>query len=424
MKLKIIILFLFAFFFQAKAYGQLPRFHGFVEGAYGVKVSDDKTKRDDFNMLEGRLQLKFTHFIEGENWLAEKGGILNFKGDFTVDGYFDGATDFELREMNILFSPFDFMDAKLGRQILTWGTGDYLFINDMFPKDYVSFFIGRQDEYLKKPSDALKFSFYPEAFNLDFVVIPYFTPNTHAKGDRLSFFDSFQGGIAGVNSDRHLVSPSFQMSNNEYALRIYRNFGATEGAFYYFRGYDKSPRSYQDEAARKLYYERLDVYGASVRGALAGGIANAEIGYQYSREDSSGTDRLIANSFFKAMAGYSKDLGNDLRIGFQYLFEQRLNYDDYEENLLSQDFRFDEFRHLLTNRITKLYKNQTVTVSLFTFYSPSDRDGYVRPSVSYDLTDQWTLTGGANIPWGEDDLTEFGQMKKNKNVYVRVRYSF
>lgn len=410
--------------FCKNSLAEVPKIHGFIEADYGVKISDDKTKKDSVNLLEQRLQLKTTYFFEGENYLADKSGVINFKSDFTVDEYFSGKTGFDLREFNLSLTPFDFMDAKLGRQILTWGTGDYLFINDMFPKDYVSFFIGRNDEYLKKPSDAIKLSFYPDKINIDFVVIPYFTPNTHAKGDRVSFFDSFQGGIAGLTSDRHLISPSFQMSNNEYALRFYRNLGSNEIAFYYFRGFDKSPRSYKDEAARQLYYERLDVYGASIRGPILGGIGNVEAGYVNSREDSNGNNRLIANSMFKAMIGYSKDFGNDLKIGFQYYYEQTLKYANYRDNLLSQDYRWDEYRHLLTNRITKLLMDQTLMLSLFIFYSPSDRDGYVRPSASYDINDQWKVTFGANLPWGEDDITEFGQMKKNKNIFVRVRYSF
>jgi len=55
---------------------------------------------------------------------------------------------------------------------------------------------------------------------------------------------------------------------------------------------------------------------------------------------------------------------------------------------------------------------------LFNFFSPSNRDGYFRFSLDYDLTDQWKLTGGTNIPWGEDDHTDFAQMKKNKNAYL------
>lgn len=406
------------------SFAELAKFHGFVEVDYGVKVSDDKTKRDNFNLLEQRLQLKTTYYFDGENYLADKGAVINFKGDFTVDEYFSGKTDFQVREINFSLTPFDFMDAKIGRQILTWGTGDYLFINDMFPKDYVSFFIGRDDEYLKKPSDAIKLSFYPNKFNVDFVIMPRFTPNTHANGDRLSFFDSFRGGIAGVDSDRHLLSPPFQMSNAEYALRLYRNFGSNEIALYYFRGFDKSPRSIKDEAARQLFYERLDVYGASIRGPFSGGIVNVETGFVNSREDSNGDKRLIENSMFKTMIGYSKDFGNDLKVGFQYYYEQKLDYGNYKNNLLPTDYFWDEHRHLLTNRITKLLRNQTLMLSLFTFYSPSDKDGYVRPSASYDINDQWKVTFGANLPWGEDDITEFGQMKKNKNVFVRVRYSF
>ncbi|MCK5580466.1 MAG: hypothetical protein KAJ18_04255 [Candidatus Omnitrophica bacterium] len=414
----------FLFFAGKRVYAGLSSVHGFAELDYGIKLSDDNTKRDDFNLLEQRLQLKSIYRFRGDSYLSEKGAVVKLKGDFTVDEYFSGKTNFELREFNLSLTPFDLMDVKLGSQISTWGTGDYLFINDMFPKDYVSFFAGRDDEYLKKPSYAIKTSFYPDITNIDFIIIPYFTPNTHAKGDRLSFFDSFQGGISGTNSDRHIVSVPFQLSNNEYALRIYRNFGSNEAAFYYFQGFDKSPRSYKDESARQLFYERLDVYGASIRGPIASGIGNAEVGYVYSREDSDGNNRLVANSMFKAMAGYTKDLGNDFSVGVQYFIEEILDYDNYEDNLLAADYRFDEFRHLLTNRITKLFKNQTVQLSLFTFFSPSDKDGYARPSISYDISDQWKVTFGANLPWGEDDITEFGQMEKNKNVFTRVRYNF
>ncbi len=404
-------------------YASMPDIGGFFEFDFGAKVSDDNTKKDSYNLLEQRLQLKSSYYFEGENYLSDKGASLNFKGDFTVDEYFDGKTGFDLREMNLSLTPFDFMDMKAGRQILTWGTGDYLFINDMFPKDYRSFFIGRDDEYLKKPSDALKMSFYPSLGNVD-LVIAAFEPNTTVKGDRLSFYDSFQGGIAGINSDRDLYEPAPRLSNNEYALRYYRGLGSNELAVYYFNGFDKNPTSYRNEAARRLFYRRLDVYGFSLRGPFADGIGNVEFGYYNSRQDSDGDNRLIENSMIKVMGGYTKDFGNDLKAGTQYLYEQRLDYDNYLSSLLPADLIFDESRHLLTQSVVKLFANQTVRVSLFNFYSPSDDDGYVRPAVSYDLNDQWKITLGGNFPWGEDDQTEFGQMKKNKNVYIRIRYSF
>jgi len=67
---------------------------------------------------------------------------------------------------------------------------------------------------------------------------------------------------------------------------------------------------------------------------------DAEMGFINSREDSDGTNRLIENSMLKAMTGYTKDLGNDLRIGFQYYYEQKLDYDSYRDNLLAGDYFF------------------------------------------------------------------------------------
>jgi hypothetical protein len=330
----------------------------------------------------------------------------------------------DLRELSASFTPVDIMDVKIGRQVLTWGTGDYLFLNDLFPKDYVSFFIGRDDEYLKKPSDALRVMMYPKWFNLDMAVIPFFEPNTMPDGDRLSFFDSFTGGIAGRNSERDIVEPSKRAKNFVYAGRAYRNIGSYESAIYYYRGFDPAPRSYKNESGRQIYYERLDAYGASVRGPILGGIANAEASYYRSPEDTDGDIRTIQNSMMKYLAGYDKDLGNDLSAGMQYYVEETLDYAEYRRALLPADYRGDEFRHVITGRITKLMAGQTLRLSLFSFFSPSDMDAYVRPSIVWKATDAWTLSMGANLPWGRDSWTEFAGMQKNKNVYIRLRYSF
>ena len=61
---------------------------------------------------------------------------------------------------------------------------------------------------------------------------------------------------------------------------------------------------------------------------------------------------------------------------------------------------------------------------MFTFWSPSDYDGHVRPYASYKITDRWRIDGGANIFWGEDDHTQFGQLEHNDNVYIGMRYTF
>jgi hypothetical protein len=92
-----------------------------------------------------------------------------------ADAWADGITEkgeFDPREAWVFVSPLDAVDIKMGRQVLTWGTGDLVFLNDLFPKDWQSFFLGRDSEYLKAPSDALKFSFFTGLANLDLVYTP------------------------------------------------------------------------------------------------------------------------------------------------------------------------------------------------------------------------------------------------------------
>lgn len=393
---------------------------GFVEGAFGARTQSDTTRHDSFNLFDLRLQVKGSYAPEiMEAWSSE----ANFKAELLYDGYTDHLL-FLVREANITFTPSDIIDVKLGRQILTWGTGDLLFINDLFPKDYISFFSGRDDEYLKRPSDAVKFSVFTEAASFDIILTPVMEANNSITGTRFSFYDGLTGATIGDSASRDFVEPDKTLKNTEMALRAYRTFGRFEGAAYFFNGFYKEPRGILDAATESFFYPRLTVYGISLRGPVFDGIGSIEAGYYDSREDRDGDKGNIENPAIKYLAGYSKDLGGDLSIGVQYLIEEMLKYSTYEANLGAGEKKRDEFRHLITTRITKLFRDQTVVSGLFIFYSPSDNDAYLRPNVSYNVSDTLRLSGGANIFLGKERHTEFGQFQRNDNIYVRVRYSF
>ena len=67
---------------------------------------------------------------------------------------------------------------------------------------------------------------------------------------------------------------------------------------------------------------------------------------------------------------------------------------------------------------------QTLRLSLFTFYSPTDEDWHLRPAVSYKYSDEITLTAGGNFFGGDKAHTMFGQFAGNNNLYARFRYGF
>jgi hypothetical protein len=314
------------------------------------------------------------------------------------------------------------MDMKVGRQVLTWGTGDMLFINDLFPKDWQSFFIGRDVEYLKAPSDAAKISLFSDLANIDIVYTPQFDSDEFIRGERLSYWNSTMSSLAGENAVKHTNKPDRWFRDDEIAVRIYRNINNYELALYAYHGYWKSPGG-QTPSASQVIFPDLDVYGTSIRGAVGKGIANLEFGYYQSKNDESGTDGNINNSQMRFLAGYTQEIARDFTAGVQYYLEHMTDYSKHQDSSPS-GLDKDRNRHLTTLRLTKLLMNQNLTLSLFTYYSPSDRDVYMRPKINYKATDNLMLEAGANIFFGDYPDTFFGQFKNNTNIYTAVRYSF
>lgn len=396
---------------------------GFIETRFGMRLYEDPYEKDA-SMGEVRLQMELEKQIN------------RFLFKCTTDIYYDAIPEdrsvnlekgnelIDLRELSAIFTAFDFMDIKAGRQILTWGTGDLVFINDLFPKDWQSFLIGRDTEYLKAPSDAVKVSIFTDPVNIDIVFTPRFDPDRFISGERLSYWNGYR--IAGSDSIIQVDRPDDWMNNTELAVRLSKNIKGNEFALYGYRGYWKSPGGI-DPSTFRYIFPQLNVYGASFRGQAGKGIGNIEAGYYDSRDDKSGNNPFINNSQFRFLAGYEQDLprlASDLTAGLQYYLEHIMDYNEYLENLPSGMPAADENRHLFTLRITKLFLNQNLTCSLFTYYSPSDQDFYLRPNINYKFTDNLEGEIGANLFGGEHPYTFFGQFHDNTNVFMAVRYSY
>ena len=388
--------------------------HGFLDTRGGLRTQDDPHESKSATLGETRLQLDISRAFE---WAK-----FRLKSDFLYDGVLEGA-DVDLREANAIFTPFGFMDFKIGRQILTWGTGDYIFINDLFPKDYNSFFIGRDDEYLKAPSDAVKASFYTKVLNLDFVYTPRFNPDRFIDGERISYFNPQLGRLAGEDARIRPRNRDDWFEDSEFALRLHRDIKGYDLALYAYNGFWKSPVGF-DPQAGKPTFPRLSAYGLSARGKFWNGIGHFETGYYDTQDDQSGKDPLIPNSQLRFLLGYEQEVAKDFTVGVQYYVEEMLDYGAYKRALPRGSHATDEYRHVITLRLTKLLMYQNLKLSLFTFYSPSDQDLYMRPNVHYRITDHWSAEAGANIFLGEKEHTFFGQFKNNTNLYSGLRWSF
>ncbi len=389
----------------------IPKIHGFLEGRVGYRLVKDAFE-DDMLMGETRLQLQTSSRLSAIE--------LNFKGDAIGDMVTEQG-EFDLREGNIAFNLFGFSDVTVGRQILTWGTGDLVFINDLFPKDWRSFYIGRDEEYLNAPSDAAKLTLHGDWANLDVVYTPKFDPDRYPTGQRLSFYDPLFGGITGdpvISTD----TPDRWFQDDEIAVRLYKNIDNCEYAIYAYRGFWKSPSG--TILFEEVFFPDLSVYGASLRGDMVTGTGNVEFGYYQSDDNESGNDPLVNNSELRFLTGYTSELSEGYTASLQYYLEYMTDWSTYYANLPIELPLRDRTRHLITMRLTRLLLKQNLRLDMFTYFSPTDKDAYLRPSASYKINDNLTVECGANVFLGDYPNTAFGQLHNNTNIYSAIRYSF
>jgi hypothetical protein len=416
MKLKYILLSMLIFQWSYGSLLEDTEFNGFLEGSLGVPVSSKEYQMEDLTLGEVRLQLEAATILTDTS-------ETNLKMDLYRDEVLD-EWEISLREAYISYYPSSFYEIKAGRQVLTWGTGDLLFINDRFPKDYQSFYSGRDLEYLKIPSDAIKLSFFPQDYIFDLVIIPIFTSNKVINGESLTFFNQSTGELVNTGKDYFDPNePTTSLENIQFALRIKRNIKGNEFALYGYKGYYLDPNP---ENSTEYEYSKNNTFGTSWVGNFMSGIANIEMGYEDSVEDENGDDPYTTNSYLKFLLGYKRELGRDFNVGVQYYIEHMMDYDNYRDSLSesTEEYTSHENRSMFSLRLTKLFIQQKLRCELFTFYSPTDEDGYINPNTSYKWTDNLSTSMGMNIFWGKYDYTNFSQLKDNTNLYFRMRYSF
>ncbi|WP_205599124.1 DUF1302 domain-containing protein [Halomonas faecis] len=389
--------------------------YGFVEGASAWRTQDSPAIDEDMTLEELRLQLEGEYLTD---WAT-----FTVKADGVADGVEDELTG-EVREAMVSFSPGERFDVRLGRQVLTWGTGDLLFVNDLFPKDWQSFLSGRDDDYLKAPSDAARVSWFGEAVNLEAVVTPRFEPDRYVDGSRLGYYDPARGAIVGAPPELDADEPSHSADNAELALRLYGLAGSQEWAIYGYRGFFGQPTAFDPERGVATF-ARLNSLGASLRGPLKGGIYNLETAWYDSADDRHGSDPNVPNSELRLLGGYEREMATHFTVGTQYYLEWLQDHDDYVASYpFAADDRRDEFRHVVTLRLTYRMLRDNLTLGLMNFYSPSDDDAFIRPTVGWRYSDNLRFDAGANLFTGDRDSTFYGQFEENGNVFLRARYSF
>jgi hypothetical protein len=392
--------------------------HGFLMGNTSLRTTGERPPMGEggaFVLGEERLRIDVSGATKSGS------GFLMFKGDIFHDAVAN-RVDGDLREAYAGFRRGQF-DLRLGRQIVTWGVGDLFFINDVFPKDWESFFSGRPMEYLKRGVDAVRLQYSSGALNVDVVATPFFTGDALPSPKRFFLYNPF----AAVAEQRE-YSPPAGAENTEVGLRLYRRMAGFDFSLYGYRGFWRMPGasvdSYNGTPRITRFYPRLVTWGASTQRNLLNGVVSFEGGRYNSLDDHGGASSGVPNSQWRILAAYQRQLAREMTATFQGYAEVMEDYDSYRRFLPAGFRPEDRVRGVLSVRLTQFLGYQNWRLSAFVAYSPTDNDCFVQPEVSHRLTDRLSAALGANIFTGRHETTFFGQMAKNDDVYLSVRFDF
>ncbi len=391
-------------------YGADLSLNGFLQANYSYSVTRSNPDGGDLKWAEERLQLRLD--------LSGEALRLFSKTDLYYD-HIQEEADPEFRELYLDYTA-EVFDLRAGRQVITWGLGDLLFINDVFPKDYEAFFSGRPLEYLKKGVDGLKVGIYPGPVSMEVVVIPFFEPSNFPDARRFWLYDPMP-----MVAEREEEEPSSSIDNTELAVRVYGDLAGFDTSLYLYRGFFRQPSMMpRSPSGVTLFYPELSVYGVSLQGRAFDGILSLEAGYYDSRQDRDGSDPVVPNSQTRFLVGYQRQLREDLTAAVQYYAEYMHRYGAYEGHLpagLPKDRRLSQ---LVSLRLTQLLMHQTLRLSFFSFWSPSEGDYLINPEVRYSFTDSVWAAAGAVIFGGGEAWSRFGQLDEDDNLYIQLRYEF
>ena len=389
------------------AWGQVT-LSGFVQQNSAVNTGVANPDGRHYKWLEERAQLKLDAASGAWRLLA--------KGDLAWD-HLGRQGQSELREAYVDYAAGAW-DVRVGRQIITWGLGDLVFVNDVFPKDHEALFSGRPMDYLKRGVDAVKLGAYPEFANFELVLAPEFRESRIPDAQRFHLYDPMP-----MLTQRDTVRPK----QGEFGLRVYRDLAGWDGALYLYRGYQRTPSMRPDSmtAPSKIsyFYPQLWVYGSSVSGRVGDGVLSLEAAYYASPQDRAGSDFTVPNAQTRLLAGYQIQPVEDLSLSFQVYAEKLHQYQAYLA-ALPTGFPIDKrWSPTVSARLTQFYLHQTLRLSVYASYNASNRDYFVNPELRYSFTDKVWGAVGANL-FGGKPSGQFGQLARDDNLYLQVRYEF
>ena len=360
--------------------------------------------------LEVELPRDWKFFASGRGFY-DFAYTINGRNNYTKETLDEYENELEFRDFYLQGSLAKNLDLKSGRQIVVWGKSDSIRVTDVLnPTDNRE--PGMVDmEDLRLPVSMTRLDYYFGDWNLTAIVIH----ETRLPKNPPVGSEFYPLPFPPPPED----APT---ANSEYAAALNGIFSGWDISFYYARLFDDQTHIEIVPATLQMVrrHSPLSMAGAAVTVAAGNWLLKAEAALFDGLE------------FFNLPGG--KKSRSDLLIGVEYsgftdtgisleAVNRRIN--GFDEKLKgSPDFKKeDEFATAL--RFNRDFMNDTVhlVALVLTFGGGGEDGGVQRFSVKYDVTDDYSVTGGL-VAYQPGKGIPFGKWDDNDRLFIDFKYSF
>ena len=374
----------------------------------------------DFGIVQQTLNLNF----------EQRGNKVAFKANPMMYLYNTDSLDFRMREL-YLDLYFDNFDIRIGKQQVVWGKADGVFITDIVSPLNLSEFLLPDFDEIRTGVIAAKVNYYFGNSTFETILIPVFTPTERPPSGSIWNIQPDFPVTPTWDFSRETITPSLESS--EVFLKYTALTSAIDFEFMGAYTWDDNPTLHVqkefgvDSSTMQPIltglnitpeHHRLVIGGGSFSSEIKGVILRGEAAYYNGKyfltEDPLQPDGNIQKDYLHYLVGLDFNLG-PVKFSSQFIQQTILNYDDNilnekTENTMTFLARYDMFR-------------ETLHLELFSYIGLTNEDALIRPKISYDFDDSFSILLGSNIFVG-DEKGRFGQYGDNSMAYVKVKYSF
>jgi hypothetical protein len=322
-------------------------------------------------------------------------------------------------------------DLRIGQQVVQWGKADgYNPTNVITPLDLLVF---SPDEDDRRISNFLIRLYYNwSVLRLEAIWVPIY-------GSSVLPFSKVElpEGVQLSEPDY----PDEAIENSAIALRLHYEGVSLDGTLSYFNGFLPMPGlSARTENSMLNIFPtayRIQMIGADFSTTVGAYGLRGEFAYREPDEEDN-TRQYIPNKQVEYILGLDREFGNFSLI-IQYIGKHVLDYEDLTKaHQTSPEFakykialwnrllsgQLKEWIHAISFRLAWNLCHETLSLELLGQINLSTEETFLKPKLSYDLTDDLTLSAGAQIYHGPDN-TLFGLLDKNNSAgFIELKASF